>query len=289
MKCWKCPCKEKVMCLMENKTFNDDSDDDNSDDDDKQTEKKREVTPPPSIMPFDTKKSKKSPEKEHPIQPPPSLIPLEPEFLGPKKLDIKVNETDKVKIVTYPTDEDGKVGEKEYLVYKLLKDAFNYSPELPPAANIFTRKGFESVNFSYDSVKNRYQLTYDPEYVRGIHLSQGFSSALGFKQLIFNDNIATNPPKIENLHSHIHIYVNNVICPIFCGTNQESILDILPITPDANPISKTYERPNYLRIHLNSINTIEMEFKDIHGNPIIGDNATGHFTLEFVKFYKKNY
>lgn len=252
-----------------------------NDDDDGSDEEKKSVTPPPVIEPFDTSKldSRNNTERTKNVTPPPGLIPFN---IPPKKPEIT---DDKMQVVSFPSDEPGKIGEeKYYIVYKSLKDALLYSPELPPKDNLFCESGYDSIEFKYHEEINRYELIFDNQYVRAIHLSSGFSKVLGFKEMVFNKDVAQNAPMIENFHSHVVIHLNDIICPIHCGLYRETILDVLPLSHDRGFNFVNYNFPNFMKMSLNKFDTIDIEFKDLKGNPIYGANASGHIFLEFTKF-----
>jgi hypothetical protein len=213
--------------------------------DKKEEEEEREVTPPPSLHPFDPEKLDAANSTDPPVRevtPPfyvikPNDKPIVHE-LDPKKIAEAIKETKEkepkeditgdqyehdhkrikiqgMKVVTVPTDNLGQTGYKEYLVYESLKDAFLYSRELPINANQFTEHAIKSIDFTYNQARNRYKVNFDDVYVRAIHLTRGFAKALGFREVIFNGSIGDLPN--ANIHSHIQIHLNDIMCPIYCG------------------------------------------------------------------------
>uniref|UniRef100_A0A914QV03 Uncharacterized protein n=1 Tax=Panagrolaimus davidi TaxID=227884 RepID=A0A914QV03_9BILA len=222
--------------LFDEITFND-----SSDEEEEEKKKPKQVPPPPSMLPLEPpkveKNNTKGPTKE--VIPPPSVIPLMPSPKKPEVID------DRMKLVTFPTDEEEKTGNKYYIVYKKLSDAYYYSPELPQNFNNFCKTAFNSIKFTFDSTNNRYEVDFDSEYIRAIHLSSGFSRVLGFNEVIFKGGIAPNPPAIETFHSHILVCLKDIIYPISFGSFHAPLLGVIPVSAGPDPVSVIYAQPNY--------------------------------------------
>ena len=239
-----------------------------------------EVTPPPSVIPLESSPKTKN-KHSTVVTPPPSMFPMD-RPPSPKKP--KLEKSENITVVTYPTDEKGKSGDKQYIVYKNLNEAFRYSPEISILTNEFTAFAHNSIEFSFDSVSKRYTVNFDVNYIRAIYLSRGFARALGFPSIIHNNDVSSLKPQNETLHSHVGVYLNEIVYPIHFGEHKEPVLNYFPVMPGGEPLVATYQRPNYLKMIVSTITEIEIELKDLHGSPIFGDGATGHIILEFLKY-----